>query len=78
MTVRRAGIGQSLLEYTVLVAAVTSALILTADYVRRAFNAHVNAIEEELNGATEDNVPGSTPPTPPRPGRPPPNRPIPP
>ena len=46
--------GQSLLEYAVLVAAVTSALIVMSDYIRRAFNAHAEAIEEELNGATED------------------------
>ena len=46
--------GQSLLEYAVLVAAVTSALVIMSDYIRRAFNAHAEAIEEELNGATED------------------------
>jgi Flp pilus assembly pilin Flp len=45
--------GQSLIEYAVLVAAVTAALIVMSDYVRRAFNAHAEAIEEELNGATE-------------------------
>ena len=44
--------GQSLIEYAVLVAAVTAALVIMADYVRRAFNAHAEAIEEELNGAT--------------------------
>ena len=47
--------GQSLLEYAVLVAAVASALVIMSDYLRRAFNAHAEAIEEELNGATEDN-----------------------
>ena len=45
--------GQSLIEYAVLVAAVTAALVAMSDYVRRAFNAHAEAIEEELNGATE-------------------------
>ena len=45
--------GQSLVEYAVLIAAVTAALIVMSDYVRRAFNAHAEAIEEELNGATE-------------------------
>ena len=49
--------GQSLLEYAVLVAAVVSALVLMSDYVRKAFNAHAEAIEEELNGATDDNPP---------------------
>ena len=49
--------GQSLLEYAVLIAAVTSALVIMSDYIRRAFNAHAEAIEEELNGATEDNPP---------------------
>ena len=45
--------GQSIIEYAVLVAAVTAALVVMSDYVRRAFNAHAEAIEEELNGATE-------------------------
>lgn len=49
-------LGQSLLEYAVLVAAVVSALVVMSDYIRRAFNAHAEAIEEELNGATEDNT----------------------
>ena len=40
-----------------LVAAVTSALVIMSDYIRRAFNAHAEAIEEELNGATEENLP---------------------
>lgn len=51
MTTRR--LGQSLIEYAVLVAAVTAALIVMSDYVRRAFNAHAESIEQELNGATE-------------------------
>ena len=45
--------GQSLVEYAVLIAAVTAALVVMSDYVRRAFNAHAEAIEEELNGATK-------------------------
>ena len=44
---------QSLIEYAVLVAAVTAALVIMSDYIRRAFNAHAEAIEQELNGATE-------------------------
>ena len=47
------GRGQSLVEYAVLIAAVTAALVIMSDYVRRAFNAHAESIEEELNGATE-------------------------
>ena len=49
--------GQSMLEYAVLVAAVASAVIVMSGYVQRAFDAHANAVEEELNGATEDNTP---------------------
>ena len=49
--------GQSMLEYAVLVAAVTSALVLMSEYVRRAFNAHAKAIEVELNGAVDENSP---------------------
>ena len=45
--------GQSMLEYSVLIAAVTAAMVIMADYVRKAFNAHAETIEEELNGATE-------------------------
>ena len=45
--------GQSLVEYAVLVAAITAALVVMSDYVRRAFNAHAESIEEELNGATQ-------------------------
>ena len=45
--------GQSLIEYAVLVAAVTAALVVMSDYVRRAFNAHAESVEEELNGATD-------------------------
>ena len=46
-----------MLEYAVLVGAVTAALVLMSEYVRKAFNAHAQAIETELNGATEDNAP---------------------
>ena len=45
--------GQSLIEYAVLVAAVTAALVVMSDYIRRAFNAHAESIEQELNGATQ-------------------------
>ena len=46
-----------MVEYAVLIAAVVSALVLMSDYVHQAFNAHAKSIEEELNGATEDNQP---------------------
>ena len=49
--------GQSMLEYAVLVAAVTSALVVMSDYIRRAFNAHAKSIEVELNGAIDENEP---------------------
>ena len=46
-----------MMEYAVLVAAIAAAVVLMSDYVRRAFIAHAQAIEEELNGATEENTP---------------------
>ena len=49
----RRHLGQSMLEYSVLIAAVTAAMVIMSDYVRKAFNAHAETIEEELNGATE-------------------------
>ena len=42
--------GQSLLEYAVLVAAVTSALLVMSDSIRRAYNANAGDIENELAG----------------------------
>jgi Flp pilus assembly pilin Flp len=48
--------GASLVEYAVLLAAVGAALVLMSDYVRNAFNANAKALQEELNGATEDTV----------------------
>ena len=44
-----------MLEYAVLVFAVVSAVLVMSDYIRRAFFAHAEVIERELNGATEDN-----------------------
>ena len=58
---RTARTGQAMLEYAVLVAAVVAAVVLMSDYIRRAFNAHTEAIEEELNGATEENAPSNVP-----------------
>jgi len=42
--------GQSLLEYSVLVAAVAAALIAVSHYVRMAFTVHTIEIDEELSG----------------------------
>lgn len=49
--------GQSLVEYAVVIAAVVGALVITSDYVRRAFDGHAKVIEAELNSAIEDNQP---------------------
>ena len=49
--------GQSMLEYAVLVGAVTAAIVIMSDYVRRAFNAHARGLEKELNGAVTENRP---------------------
>ncbi|PIQ84268.1 MAG: hypothetical protein COV75_03135 [Candidatus Omnitrophica bacterium CG11_big_fil_rev_8_21_14_0_20_63_9] len=46
--------GQSMLEYTVLVATVTTALALLSNYVLSAFNEHAGQIEDELSGGTEE------------------------
>ena len=42
--------GQSLMEYSVLVAAVTAALVMLSQYVRFAFTGQTNQIEDELSG----------------------------
>ena len=42
--------GQSLLEYSVLVAAVAVAMLAMAHYVRMAFTVRTIDIEEELSG----------------------------
>lgn len=49
--------GQSTLETVVTIAAVTIALVVMADYVRRALNAHAESLERQLNGATDENRP---------------------
>lgn len=49
--------GQSMLEVAVLVGAVATALVLMSGYIGRAMNAHSGALEEELNGAVEENRP---------------------
>lgn len=43
---------QSVLEYTVLIAAVAAALVIMTDYIRKSLGAQTRAIEVELNGAT--------------------------
>ena len=49
MTHHRGG-GQWLLEYSVLVAAVTVALVMLSNYVRMAFTMHTLDVEDELSG----------------------------
>ena len=49
--------GQSLIEATVLIVAVVSALMMMSIYVRQAFNAFANGVENEMNGAVRDNKP---------------------
>lgn len=49
--------GQSLLEYAVMISAVTVAILLMTEYAQRAFNAQAKLVEVELNGAVEDNRP---------------------
>ena len=41
--------GQSTLEYAVLIAVVSAALLAMGTYVRRAVQANVKNVEEELN-----------------------------
>ena len=48
---RRAG--QSLLEYSVLVGAVTVAMVAVAHFVRMAFTANTINVEDELGGRPE-------------------------
>ncbi len=52
MPANHARLGQSVLEYSILVAAVTAALVIMTDYVRKSFGAQTKSIEVELNGAT--------------------------
>lgn len=49
---RAARQGQGTLEYAVLIAVVAAALIAMHTYVRRAIQANVKNVEEELNAAT--------------------------
>ncbi len=42
--------GQSMLEYAVLISAVTLAMIVVADYVRQGFSAHAKMVGDELSG----------------------------
>lgn len=60
MPPRVSSVGQSTIEYAVLLAAVVAAIVVMGDYVRRAMNAHGNSVEEQMNGAVVDNSPGLT------------------
>ena len=56
-TLRNAQWGQSMLEYALLVVAVTSAVVLMSDYVRRSLNGFSRALQQELVGAEQNNRP---------------------
>jgi len=43
---------QSILEYAVLIIVVSSALMVMQKYVRRAMNARLKQVQEELNEAS--------------------------
>ena len=43
-----------MLEYAVLIGAVTVAILVMSDYVSKAFNAHAKTVEVELNGTVDD------------------------
>ena len=49
--------GQSMLEYALLVVAVSSAVVLMSDYVRRSLNGFSRSLQQELMGAEKDNRP---------------------
>lgn len=51
---RRRGQGQSALEYAVLIAVVAAAVIAMQTYVRRAVQANMRNVQEELNAATAE------------------------
>jgi hypothetical protein len=50
MNSRRRKLGQSLVEYSILVAVAVTAIMAITSYARMAFMAHTTDIEEELNG----------------------------
>ena len=50
--------GQSAVELAVLVLAATMGIVVMSAYLKKSFNAHGEAIERQLNGATEENTPG--------------------
>ena len=50
-------LGQSLLEYAVLVSAVAAALIIMSNYTTQAWNAHAESLEVQLNYAITRNAP---------------------
>lgn len=46
--------GQNTVEYAVLIAAVATAMIAMATYVRRSVQANMKNVEQELNAAVEE------------------------
>ena len=49
--------GQVTFEFTLVIAAMTAAIMVMRPYITRAMNAFAKATERELNGATEENRP---------------------
>lgn len=45
--------GQSVLEYTLIITVVASALIAMSTYVRRAVQANLKTIEDQVNNSVE-------------------------
>ncbi len=52
MTIRMAG--QSTVEYALIIAAVTAALVAMGTYVRRAVQANLKQTERAVNGAVSE------------------------
>lgn len=56
MTPRSVRGGQAMLEYAVLVAAAVSAVMVMAQYVNWGLQAHMDDIEQEFTGGTQERV----------------------
>ena len=49
--------GQSTLEWSILMAAMVAAMLLTRSYVTQAMRANIKSTEMQLNGAMQENRP---------------------
>ena len=47
-------LGQSTVEYALIIAAVTTALVVMGTYVRRAVQANLKQTEEAINGSVSE------------------------